>query len=139
MKTILLITSLFAIHPFVTFTDFDPQLIGVWMYTINDSKGSGKTFVDKVTRIKWIFHSNGTFERGSQLTKSVSKEVARKSSEWSPPTEQGTWYTQRGKIYITAINGQSLPEDQQLSGSYYIEGNTMVFTEIDGKKAIWHR
>ncbi len=146
MKTFLLLASLFVLSNFTltptslsTTAELDPQLIGMWMYTINASSGSGKTFVDKVTRIKWEFFANGTFERGGSLDKSISKDAARKSKEWSAPTERGTWYTQEGKIYITAINGQSLPEDQQLSGSYYIEGNTMVFTGADGKKAIWHR
>lgn len=119
--------------------DLDPQLVGVWIYTINASSGSGKTFIDKVTRIKWVFHENGTFERGASLGRSISREAAKVSNEWSAPTERGTWYNKDGKIYITSINGQNLPENQQLSGSYYIEGNTMVFTGSDGKKAIWHR
>lgn len=146
MKTLVLVASLFTFQSLFAptsfsfgFADLDPQLIGMWMYTINASSGSGRTFVDKVTRIKWVFHANGTFERGASLEKSITKEAARKSNEWSAPTERGTWHTDGGKIYITSINGQALPEDRQLSGSYYIEGNTMVFTGTDGKKAIWHR
>jgi len=117
----------------------DPQLVGVWIYTINASSGSGRTFVDKVTRIRWVFKADGSFERGASLEANVSREGASKSKNWSPPTENGTWYSEAGRIYLSAINGRSIPVDQQLSGSYYIEGNTMVFTGTDGKKAIWHR
>ncbi len=146
MKAFLLVASLLVIRYFPAisfaqsaFSELDPQLIGVWMYTINASHGSGRTFVDKVKRIKWVFYENGTFERGASLEKSITKEAARKSREWSVPTEKGTWHSSEGKIYITSLNGQSLTETQQFSGAYYIEGNTMVFTDSEGKKAIWHR
>ena len=138
MKTLLCLAVL-LVPVFPPRQDLDGQLVGAWIYTINDSRGSGHTFVEKVTHLRWVFNADGTYERGSSLGAGVSREAAKRSNGWSEPTERGVWHTQTSKLYITSVNGQPVPEFRHLAGSYYIEGNTMVFTATDGKKAIWHK
>ena len=116
-------------------TSLDQQLVGTWIYTDEKSTGSGATFINRVTKTKWLFRADGTFEKGSCQTQNANHS----SDGWSEANEKGTWRTHEGQLLTPMVNSQLIPVENRRIGTYYIEGGKMVFTGLDGKKAIWRK
>lgn len=113
----------------------DPALVGAWIYTDEKSTGSGATFVNRVTKIRWIFRPDGTFEKGSRQTQNAGQP----GGGWSEAPEKGTWRTREGQLLTPMVNSQLVPLENRRAGAYYVEGGKMIFTGLDGKKAVWRR
>ena len=135
MKTALFFALAIHLNTAPFQTNLDQQLVGIWIYTDEKSTGSGATFVNRVTKTRWIFRADGTFEKGSRQTQNADQS----SDGWSEASEKGTWRTLEGQLLTPMVNGQLIPVENRRTGTYYIEGGKMVFTGPDGKKAIWRK
>ncbi len=135
MKTALFFALAIHLNAAPFQTDLDQQLVGTWIYTDEKSTGSGATFINHVTKIKWLFRTDGTFEKGASQTQNAGQS----GNGWSEAFEKGTWRTREGQLLTPMVNSQLIPVDNRRVGTYYIEGGKMVFTGLDGKKAIWRK
>lgn len=115
--------------------NLDPRLVGIWIYTNEKSTGSGATFVNHVTKTKWEFRADGTFEKGSSQTL-ISDQA---ENAWSEADQKGTWRSRANQIVTPMLNSKIIPLENRIAGTYYIEGGKMVFTDLNGKKAIWRK
>jgi len=120
-----------------TRNNVDPNLVGVWTKSSNINSGGYGNFASFSTETSFVLRANGTFEYGASRSVGGGDSWSYDGGGWSAPELTGTYFTQNGKIFITTANGQNLPKDQQLMGSYYVSDNGMSTTSIQGVKEYW--
>ena len=119
--------------------NIDQHLVGSWTKQTNINSGSGSGFASFSTETLFVLRADGTFEYGASRSMGGGSSWSYDGSNWSNPELTGTWMSQNGSLFITTANGQTVPKDQQRTGSYYIEGNSLLITDNNGNKELWQR
>lgn len=117
--------------------NIDPNLVGVWTKSSNINSGGYGNFASFSTETSFVLRANGTFEYGASRSVGGSDNWSYDGGGWSAPELTGTYFTQNGKIFIATANGQSIPKDKQLMGSYFVSNSGMSTTSTQGVKEYW--
>lgn len=117
----------------------DGRLVGAWVKSSMINSGSGSNFASFTTETLMLFNADGTFEYGASRSVGGGGSWSYDGGGWSAPQLSGTYSSDGSRIFILTANGQSIPREQQLMGSYYIDGNAMSTTPLNGTKEYWER
>ncbi|MCB0516766.1 MAG: hypothetical protein R2798_08940 [Chitinophagales bacterium] len=119
--------------------NIDSRLCGAWIKSVNNSSGYGDNYASFSTEILFVLNANGTFEYGASRSMGGGSSWSYDGSSWSAPELSGNWYSSDNKIYVTFANGTAIAKENQLMGTYYIEGNNLLTTSTSGVKDLWQR
>lgn len=107
----------------------DPALVGRWRYTETHSSGTFTMASDT-----WMtLAADGQYRYGD--TKMAGGGDAGSFEGGGGGAETGQWKTANRRIYVKSAGDAAWTD----YASYYVEGDSLMFTFSNGKKQIWYR
>ncbi len=91
------------------------------------------------TEMLFQINADGTFQCGATRSVGGGDNGPYGGAQWSAPQYSGVLSSDGKNLYLLQANGQTVSKEKQLMATFFIEGNNMATTAIDGVKEYWKR